>query len=295
MIVATEERDESRARQRRLGGELRGLRDLAGLSGRDLARQLGISQSKVSRIEAGTTLPSLPEVKAWATAVGASVEVREWLIDTTEAAFTEVHPWRTALGVRTHLQDEVRERELRAKTSRVFQPSVVPGLLQTADYARRVFGMFQAKVYTDEGLAAAVAGRLHRQLALYEHGRRFEFLITEAALRWRPGPAATLLAQLDRIFSVSTLENVSIGLIPFTKPATVYTSHGFVIYAADEESDQGTIATVETIHAQLIIHSPDDVRLYEERWSMLRKMAVFDDEARAFLTMLGTEIRGMSG
>ncbi|HWO61450.1 MAG TPA: helix-turn-helix transcriptional regulator [Umezawaea sp.] len=273
----------------RLAAELRRLRDLSGMSGRDLARRIGISQSKVSRIEAGNTIPSLPEVLAWSEALDAPDEAREWLISLTSAAHTEIDPWISALQGRAHLQHDIRDREALALKVRTFQPSVVPGLLQTADYARRVFTMFQPP-YSREDIAAAVAARLDRQPSMYEEGKRFDFLVTEAALRWRPGPPRLQLAQLDRIASISTLENVSIGLIPLDQEAVTVTSHGFVIY--DLPADElGSFVTVEMIHANVSINDPDSIGLYETRWSLLRQMAVFDEDARKYLDELSRSIR----
>ncbi|MEO3804196.1 helix-turn-helix transcriptional regulator [Nonomuraea sp. B1E8] len=280
----------SRQAAMRLASELRRLRELAGVSGRDLAQRIGVSQSTVSRIEAGRTLPSLPLVTAWSQEVGGSAETRDRLTALTEAAHTQINPWRAALRERGHLQDDVQEEERLSRTVRVFQPSVVPGLLQTAEYARRVFSLFQVPYSTDD-LAAAVAGRLRRQLALYEGERRFEFLITEAALRWRPGEPMLLVAQLNQIASIATLENVSIGLIPQDSEALTFTSHGFVIY--DRDAD-GTVVSVDTIHANVAVRAPEDVDLYRERWRLLRRMAVFDDEAGRFLARVAADVRALT-
>jgi transcriptional regulator with XRE-family HTH domain len=277
------------AKRQQLGAELRRLRDLAGVSGRELAQRVGISQSKISRIEAGSALPSLPDVVAWGEALNAPPETQQWLASLTEAAFTEVHPWRAALQKHGHLQDDIQEREAQARRVRTFQPSVVPGLLQTAEYARRVFSLADLP-YAEEDLAAAVAGRLHRQLAVFERGRRFEFLITEAALRWRPGQPSLLLAQLDRISSISTMDNVSIGLIPFGVLAVTLTSHAFVLYDGHDD-EHNKFVTVEAIHASLTANDPDDVVLYENRWSSLRQMALFDQDARKFLADLAIEFQ----
>ncbi|HEX4703760.1 MAG TPA: DUF5753 domain-containing protein, partial [Pseudonocardiaceae bacterium] len=198
------------------------------------------------------------------------------------------HPWRAALQRRGHLQDYVQERETQTNGMRVFQPSVVPGLLQTAEYARRVFALFQVP-YTEADVAAAVAARLHRQLALYEVDRRFDFLVTEAALRWRPGPQRLLLAQLDRIHSISTLDNVMIGVIPSNQEATTFTSHGFVIYDGDRDADRSV--SVEIVHATVEVLAASDVDMYRERWDQLGRMALHGDEARQFLATLSAEIR----
>jgi transcriptional regulator with XRE-family HTH domain len=289
--MATDHTGQRHPRREQLAAELRRLRELAGLSGRDLAKLIDVSQSKVSRIESGNTIPSLPEVTRWSKAVAAPAERREWLAALTESVFTEVHGWPAALEERGHIQDEVEERETRAELVRTFQPSVVPGLLQTAEYARRVLAMAEVPCAVDD-LAAALAGRLQRQLALYEEDKRFEFLITEAALRWRPGSAKALIAQLDRVASLSTLENVSVGIIPLSTKATVPMSHGFVIYNHNDGGPD-TVVEVETIHANLIVNNDDHVRLYHGRWSLLNQMAIFDDAARTLLSAISDEIRAM--
>lgn len=285
----------------RLAADLRRLRRLAGVSGRNLARQLGISQSKVSRIESGHTLPSRAEVIAWAEALGASADAVSALTTLAESALVDVRSWRAGLRERPHLQTEVGDREARARRSYTYQPSIVPGLLQTSEYARRVFAMFDIP-YAPADLAAAVATRLERQTLLYTD-RRFDFLIIEAALRWRPGPPSVVLAQLDRLRNVSTLDNVSLGLIPLDRPATTYISHSFVIYENDDNesgtggqrTDGSEYVEVETIHANLTTHDPDDVRLYRGRWERLAKMALFDADARQFLTDLAADIGATDG
>jgi transcriptional regulator with XRE-family HTH domain len=281
-----------REQAQRLAGELRRLRDLSGLSGRELARRMGTSQSKVSRIELGTTIPSLPEVTAWASAIGASPGVHDSLVALAEAAFTEVQSWRDASRRRPHAQDEIRALESRTRMLRIFQPSVVPGMLQTAEYARRVFSFFPATL-AESAIPAAVAGRLNRQLALYETDRKFSFLITEAALRWRPGPPELMVAQLDRIVSVSTLDNVSVAVIPLGVQAVATLTHAFVIYEGWAEQD--TLVEVDTIHAQLFVKRQGDVALYRQRWERLTQMTIVGEEAREFISGLSAGLRARSG
>ncbi|MFI0408254.1 helix-turn-helix domain-containing protein [Actinomadura sp. 3N508] len=290
-MTAARRQDEAPSVRHQLAEKLRALRELSGQSGRELAGRIGISQSQISRIESGKTPPTMPQVKQWATAVKATAETKAWLIAMTEAAYTEVDAWLTVLGDRPHLQDEIGELEARTRRTRCFQHSVVPGLLQTAQYARLVFGLYREVPYAKEDLAAAVAGRLDRQLALFDTERRFEFLITEAALRWRPGSVADQLAQLDRLTSLATLENVSIGLIPQSTRALTYLSHSFVIYAADDALEQESIVITEAIHARVTAHKPEDIALYEDRWSLLRQMAVFDDAKQDLLSEIAASLR----
>lgn len=287
--MAGADHDASRSKRQRLADELRLQRDLAGLTGRELARRIGISQSKVSRIESGTTLPSRPEVTAWGGATGASDEVLELLTVLAAAARTEVDTWREALQGRSHTQDEIGRREADAHALRCYEPAVMPGLLQTAGYARAVLTLFKGHA-PETDVSTAVAGRLNRQQILYDEDRTFEFLITEGALRWRPCPPRLLAAQLARIASVSTLDNVSIGVIPADVKATTAVSLGFTIFEG-RDGDVAPYVMVEVPHARLTIRSSDDVAIYERGWSLLRQMARFGDDAREFLDRLGTDIQ----
>jgi transcriptional regulator with XRE-family HTH domain len=275
-------------KRQRLAAELLRLRDRSGLSGRALAPLVGISQSKVSRIEAGTTTPSVREVTRWADAVGTTVEVRAELESLTEAVLTEVHTWRALLRHRSHLQDDIGAREAAARRVLTFQPSIVPGLLQTADYASKVFSFFQLP-YAPPDIAAAVAGRLNRQAVLHRGGQ-FEFVVTESALRWRPGAPRLLIAQLERLSSLSTSESISFGIILLRDEAIAAIPHGFVIYE-DAEGDANTYVTVETIHANVDVTEPADVLLYQEQWSLLHRMAIFADDARQFVALLIEDLR----
>ncbi|GAA0370732.1 helix-turn-helix transcriptional regulator [Actinoallomurus spadix] len=294
MAVAGGGRDPAYDKRRRLAGELRVLREMSGMSGRDLAKRIGISQSKVSRIEAGAAQPSATEITAWAQAVGAADEIERLRDVLADVARTEVETWQAAIEGRHQLQDDAREREETARRVRVFQPALVPGLLQTPGYAQRVFAMFKASV-PQTSVAAAVAARLDRQLALYkDDDRHFEFLITEAALRWRPGPPRLAIAQLDRIATVSTLDNVSIGLIPLSAEAEAPYLQGFSILD-DGDADDDAFVLIELDHAELTVTEADAVALYRNRWSTLRKAAVFGDEAQALLRTLTAELRTIEG
>ncbi|WP_198347223.1 helix-turn-helix domain-containing protein [Nocardia terrae] len=276
----------SRPRQQ-LGVELRRLRDIAGISGRELAKRVGISQSTLSRIEAGHVVPPLPQVLDWAKAVGADADCQRSLRGLTEAAHSpEVRDWASSLADRPHLQDDVRALEEDAQVVRNFQPALVPGLLQTADYARRVFASFDPP-YSPDALAAALAARLDRQRVLYDPAKRFEFLMTEAALRFRPGPHRILLAQLDRIISIETLDTVTIGVIPQDIEASTTIPHGFVIY----ESEDHALASAEPISGSMVTRGPELVDAHRRRWDALTRMALFDTDAHRFLTDLRDEIQ----
>ncbi|MGW4412882.1 helix-turn-helix domain-containing protein [Nonomuraea sp. NPDC004702] len=280
------DRPQPRGKRQRLAAELRRLRDLAGLSGRELAARLGVSQSKISRIESTALLPSLPEVEAWAEAVGAPLEVREALRELTSEAFIEVHTWRTRAQALPDVQEELRRRDIDAQTLLNLQLTVIPGLLQTAAYARQMFTTFVIS-YTPEEVASWIAARIDRQVILYGE-QHLEFLIGEAALRTRYGPVRDHLAQLDRIASLTTLTNVRIGLLPHHHQAHTQALHGFTLYQGAQPQD--TLVAVEALHGQLYVTDPDSIDLYRRQWDLLRASALFDAQARAFLQQLIAEI-----
>lgn len=280
-------------KRRRLGAELRRLRERAGMSGRQLAEQIDISQSKVSRIESGTALPTLSQVTDWATATGASQGTTSAVMALADAAYTDVHPWDSTDGVPSHLQGNIQEIEASSRAVLVYEPTLVPGLLQTAEYARRVFSMFEP-AYPEHVIPEVTASRVDRQTVLFDPARQFGFLVTEAALRWLPGPPSLLLAQLDRIISVSTLGNVAIGVIPQSAQALTHVPHGFVmIELGDPEAD--TLVLVETVHANLVVSDAGQVALYQRQWSLLEKTAAYGADARDLLSNIANGIRTSPG
>jgi transcriptional regulator with XRE-family HTH domain len=290
-VAATDE-DVLLEHRRRLGGELRRLREQRGLSGRDLAGLIGVSQSKVSRIESSAALPTVPEVISWAKATAATDNDGEMLKILTDAAYAEVHSWDDVLPGRGHLQDGIRDLEDRTGVKRNYSPSLVPGLLQTAEYARRVFTMFLPP-YPEQEIPAVIAGRLNRQAALFDPARRFEFLITESALRLRLGPASMMAAQLDRIATLSTLENLDVGLIPQAAMVRTIVPSGFIIFEALGSGLDAFVLT-ETVHANVTASADGYVKLYRQHWDLLKETALFGNGARDFIAWVAEDMRKLS-
>jgi transcriptional regulator with XRE-family HTH domain len=280
------------ASRAQLGRELKHLREFAGLNGRDLAARirdsgLDMSQSKVSRIESGAATVTRPEVQAWADATDAARDTRERLMELAEAAFTELAVWRNAVRAgKRHLQDQVRAREATAHTIRNFQPTVVPGLLQTPEYAHWMIPLADLACVIDH--AASAVARLKRQPALFDTDRQFEFLIGECALHWNPAPSTDLLvAQLDRVASLAAMDNVHIGVLPIDGQAVAAPWNNFAIYEGDE-----TVVMVELIHAGVRIADPEDVELYRGLYDRLRARAAKGPDAVALIQRIAAELRG---
>jgi transcriptional regulator with XRE-family HTH domain len=269
--------------RRQLGGKLLELRRRAGLSGADLARLLSTNQPRISRIETGRTVPSVGDVRAWAEATHAMPEEVAELGDLVRRLATEATSWRILhrLGL-TQRQREIAELEREATAIVVFQPTMVPGLLQVADYARRV--MAQGNPSSQADLAGAVAQRMERQTILYDQRKRFEFIITEGALRWRPGPPDLMAAQLDRLISVASLPNVSIGVLLLDQEAPDAYLHPFVVFELDDDA----LITVETLSAELQINEPQEMEVYQRTLERYRGAALWSEDAIAAVRALFT-------
>jgi transcriptional regulator with XRE-family HTH domain len=265
-----------------LGGELRKLRKLAGLSQRHVVEALGSSQAAVSRMEHGETLLTRQQLETWLRLCGVADdhEVRDRVYAWAEAAHSETRPWRDMVpGDTPHLQGVAAERERSATLIRNHQLTWLPGLLQTADYARLI--VEQTDPDSELNTAAAVAARLQRQQILFEKGRRFEFLIGEGALLWAP-EAGVMDAQRDRLLSLATLPNVEIAVLPALRTGTP-AWHSFILFQAEDGSQ---FVTTELVFGGQEIADPDSVRRCAALWDRLWGAATHGDDATELIRRL---------
>ena len=257
-----------------LGAELRAARTLAGMSQRDLHARLGDTPSQVtlSRTEQGKTIPDRALADSWLTACDAGLDVKNRVAAMLEAAHNENRSWSDILGDEAHLQGIARIHDEDAALVRNCQMEWIPGLLQTAEYARLLIPQIDPQQRFDH--AAMVADRMKRQEILYGTGRRFEFLIAEAALLWAPG-RDVMAAQLDRLISVSTLAAVDLGVLPARRTGAA-SWHSFIYREAAEDRRSST--STELVHGGGSITDPDLVELYRGVWKRLWAAAVVGDD-----------------
>lgn len=275
--------------RQRLGSRLRALRELAGLRNEDLAAELTLSPATVSRMESGDRLARFGEIDVWVRVTGASASVREELASLAEAAANQISPWRSRLhaGV-DQTQRETAELEATAATILVYDHAVVPGLLQVREYATLVFEM--ANVGDKQDIAGKVEGRIHRQAVLLDQSKKLTILITEAALRWRPGSVALQTGQLRHICAVMALPNIQIGILPLRGQATTIYPEGFQIYA-ERAHDADTLVAVELITDEVTISEPASVALYLREFDHLRAGAAYDDTAHALINHIIADLQ----
>lgn len=281
--------------RRRLGNALLTLREGTGLNQTDFGARAGMNQSKVSRLETARQVPTLAEADAWARASLASEETRDQLRARVQAVLAESTNWvedvrrrGSAMSMRQRIADEERT----AKVVRTFLTRLVPGILQTAEYTRRQVAIaadFQPRLSSDR--QAALAAWAERQQTLYDLTHRFEFVVTEAALRWRPGPDNNphmMVAQMHHIASLSTLGNVRFGVIPWKRVQRVPPRGDFILYG-EPNVDEDVHVDIYTATRELKIRDPAEVEVYLNLWNKLCEDAVFGEDARGVLRSLAEE------
>jgi transcriptional regulator with XRE-family HTH domain len=272
-----------------LGSQLRALRRSAGLNGKTLADRLGWPASKVSKVELGQQSPTPAELVAWATATGAP-EVADALTGELASLESFYQEFRRRLrsGMRLRQQESL-EFEAKARAIRVFNTHHVPGLFQTAEYARHMLAKGARLHEAPNDVDEAVAVRLRRQDVLYRPGKEFHFVVTEAVLRsGAAAPNEVMMAQLDRLVAATTLgSSVKFGVIPFEAEWPVFLDHGFWII-------DGDFVIVETLAAELRLTRPGEVEIYANVFDRLAQIAVYGAAARAVITRVLLERSGDS-
>lgn len=173
-----------------------------------------------------------------------------------------------------------------ARLVRSFQCVVLPAMLQSAEYARHVFG--SAPDPTPEGVGRAVADRVERQSLLYEPGRESVFVLTESVLRTWPGSPALMLAQLDRLVAVESLSTVRLGVIPWQQAVPVMPRHGFTL--CDSEA-----VVIETFRGERVLDDPAEVAAYEDTFRRFEEAAIFGSDVRELLLQVMKDFRDLDG
>jgi transcriptional regulator with XRE-family HTH domain len=271
----------------RLAHVLRQARKDAGLSGTEAGQRAGMSQSKVSKIENGYLLPSVDDVAALCRAYELGADDRTELI-ALAAGLREEASARVILarGV-AEMQRRIGQLEASASLIRGFQPTMVLGLLQTAAYARLVFGIPDSEALSADEVDDAVAARSARQRALDAEAKQFVFVLTEGALRWHAGSATVMTEQIQAIIEAARRPNVRLGLIPWTSPVHVFPRHGFHLYDQD-----AVIVGTETATATMT--GAADGATYDELFTTLERSAAFGNDATEHLARIADEYRQLS-
>nr|WP_202447055.1 helix-turn-helix transcriptional regulator [Streptomyces sp. SID5468] len=253
---------------------MRALRVASGKEAKAVARSALMSPSKLSKIENGKLAVGATDVERILSAIGVSDEVKAEYSEAARASATEATAWRLLKRMGVHKgQLAVKAHEAQMSSLRLFQPALVPGLLQTPEYIRAVLRRHRL---SDDALTRTINGRLERQTVLYGEGKSLRFIVTEPVLRWRIVPPQMMAAQLDRLLFVSRLAHVDIRVVPLEIPQNDIANHAFVI-----RDDR--VVTVETVHAEVVVTDPRDVGLYVDKFAGFERVALSGDGMRSLV------------
>jgi hypothetical protein len=233
--------------------------------------------------EHATPASSDDDVRVWCDATAAP-EAAEALLADLHTLQTRHQEWQRLMrGGMASVQAAIGDVEARTRILRNYQSALVPGLMQTPEYARAVLER-AGRVWTrGTGVDEAVAARMRRQEALYDRARKFHFIVTEAVLMYAICEPAAMLGQLDRLMSLSMLPNVRLGIVPFARQTALVPKHAFAIY--DDK-----LVKVETVAAELNLAQPQEIELHRKVFESMALDADYDDKARAILHRVGRQI-----
>ncbi|MEU9730660.1 helix-turn-helix transcriptional regulator [Streptomyces sp. NPDC048002] len=268
-------------RRRRLGQELRRLRELKGMTAEEVAERLLVSQSKISRLENGRRSISQRDVRDLCGVYEVEdVRIVDSLMQMAKDSrqqgwwhsFGDI-PYSVYIGLETD-----------AASLRVYDPQVVPGLLQTKSYAEALIQGALPEV-TPGDIDKRVQVRLRRQerISAPDNPLRLWAVLDEAALRREVGSRHVMIEQLEHLIEMSRLPHVTVQVIPFTMGAHPGVSGQYAILEFPDAADS-SVVYIEGVTSDLYLEKAQDVQKYSVMYEHLRAQALNADQSREFIS-----------
>jgi transcriptional regulator with XRE-family HTH domain len=264
--------------RRRLGNELRKLRDAAGLTIDDVATRLECSSSKISRIETSQVGATPRDVRDMLELYDVSDTQRDELIQLARearqkswlAAYSDL-PFAPLIGL-----------EAAAASLRTYSALIIPGHLQTKAYAEAVIRAVRPDL-PDKELERRVELRLRRQQFLTQDDPSLFWAVLDEAVLCRPvGGTDVMRQQLQRLIELAPRENVTMQVLPFSAGAHAAMDGEFTIVSFRNPADPDTVY-IESATDDLYIEDSDAVRRHNALFDDLRAAALGTPESLEFL------------
>ncbi|MEU0304941.1 helix-turn-helix domain-containing protein [Streptomyces cyaneofuscatus] len=265
-------------RRRKLGEELRNLRHGSGLTSRDAAHLLGWHQSKVSRIETGASGVTPEDVTRLLDLYAVRDAQLRALLEVLagSAGGGGAGWWHAYRGLIPPQYRDFISLESQADTVRTLETSVVPGLLQTAGYARAVTRASLDGLPANH-LDSLVEVRLTRQRVLRATPPlRFTAVLDEAVLHRKVGGTEVMRDQLDHLTQVAQLPHVQLQLLPFSVGGYVGLTSPFVIFSFPHISDLDVVV-LDHLTSSLYLERREDLEAYGSAFRTLQAHALTPD------------------
>ncbi|MFJ3232413.1 helix-turn-helix domain-containing protein [Streptomyces sp. NPDC086787] len=267
-------------RRRRLGQELRRLRELKGMTAEEVAERLLVSQSKISRLENGRRSISQRDVRDLCGVY--EVEDQRVVDSLMEMArdsrqqgwwhsFGDI-PYSVYIGLETD-----------AESLRVYEPQLVTGLLQTPAYAEAlVRGALPETSAAD--IEKRVQVRMRRQQRIHSDSNplRLWVVLDEAALRRVVGNEQIMREQLEHLLEMSQLPHVTVQVLPFDVGAHPGLNGQYAILEFADAADS-SVVYLEGVTSDLYLEKAPDVGKYAVMYEHLRAQSLSVELSRQYL------------
>ncbi|BCL18996.1 MULTISPECIES: helix-turn-helix domain-containing protein [Streptomyces] len=272
-------------RRRKLGAELRALRTSAGLTSGEAALLVGWHQSKVSRIETGTSGVKPADVRLLLDAYGVTdSQLRELLmvLAGSDDSGGRHHWWHAYRGVLPPTYRDFISLESQAGAMRTLETTVVPGLLQTPEYARAVTRA-AVEGLPEDRLDTLVEVRLARQDVLRaDPPLKLSAVLDEAVLRREVGGPGVMARQLERLVEAARLPQVRLQVLPFAAGAHIGVTGPFVILSFSSTSDLDVVV-LDHLTSSLYLERKEDLQAYTEAFNALQIHALSPEDSLDFI------------
>jgi transcriptional regulator with XRE-family HTH domain len=276
------------ARRRRLGFELKRLREAAQMTGDEAARHLGWSASKVSKIETGRMSVHHGDVRDMLDLYGVQDPgTYEALIQLARDA-RQRGWWQPYSDILSRNSATYIGLESAAESLREFQPITIPGMFQTEAYARAAIvggGLLELR---EEETERRVALRLERQAVLKETRLDRWVVLHETALVSEVGGLAVMRDQLRRLAAEAQDTWTTIQIIRFASGAHPAMPGAFGVFSFPEENDRD-IAFINSVAGILYLERQDDVKAANLTFDHLRAVALSPEESLALISTIAEE------
>lgn len=275
--------------RRRLRNELRAARLETGLTQEQVATAMEWSLSKMNRIEKAKTGISANDLKALLPLYGITAPGRvEDLLALARAA-RQAGWWRNYAGIAPGTLLELIDYEYAAAAISHFEPMVVPGILQTDEYATAVLRFSYGEGEPAERVAALVNLRVRRQNLLTAEGApRFSFVLDESVIRRPVGGSAVMRDQIERLVELADRPNVTIQVVPFAAGLHPGTRGSFKVIESGEPG--GDVVFVEGLHGDVIMDEPEEVSSYLKTFERIAASALGAADSAVFLRAAAGEM-----
>jgi transcriptional regulator with XRE-family HTH domain len=270
---------------------LRSFRERAGLSVAEAAARLLSSPSKISRLEKAQRNATLRDVRDLSEAYGVPEEVQTQLMDLAQESRRRA--WWQDSNLPPALETLIG-MEGAARSIVEFQPLLVPGLLQTPEYARTVVDEFVSDASIRKALFES---RMRRQEILHgDFPPGVNVVIDEAAIRRQVGGIDVMREQIDRLLDTYRTPQIAVRILPFSAGMHIGTLGGFIILQFDQQVSAVQEATlpgvvyIETLASGTYLDDPADVEEHLDAFARLARGALDREHSAEWLRLVRREL-----